>query len=217
MNPTMTPTSSGLLLKPFTRNRQTMKNTQQFIKNHIRESARVKNLIPEKCSSDIELAVNTIVHCFKNGGKLLLCGNGGSAADAQHIAAEFIIRLSHDVVRPGLPAIALTTDTSVLTAGGNDIGFEKVFSRQVEALGKKDDIFLGISTSGNSKNILLAAETAKKTGMGTIALLGGTGGKAIALFDISICIPSENTQHIQEGHITVGHIICELVERTLFA
>ncbi len=194
-----------------------MKDTQQFIKSHVRESARVKNLIPEKCSTEIDQAVNAIVRCFENGGKLLLCGNGGSAADAQHIAAEFIIRLSHDIVRPGLPAIALTTDTSILTAGGNDIGFENVFNRQVEALGKKGDIFLGISTSGNSKNILLAVETAKKAGMKTIALLGGSGGKAAALFDISIRIPSENTQHIQEGHITVGHLICELVERALFA
>lgn len=189
---------------------------QQFIHNSLKESADVKLLIEKECSADIINAVDILVPAFKNGNKLLLCGNGGSAADSQHIAAEFMIRLSHDLQRPAIPAIALTTDTSNLTAGGNDIGFENVFARNVEGLGNKDDVLLAISTSGNSENILLAIEKAKSKGMKVIGLLGGNGGKCKDIVDLPIIIPSSNTQRIQEGHITVAHIICELVERSLF-
>jgi len=191
-------------------------NKQQFIHNSLKESAEVKLLIEKECSADIISAVNILVEAFKNGNKLLLCGNGGSAADSQHIAAEFMIRLSHDIQRPAIPAIALTTDTSNLTAGGNDIGFKNVFARNVEGLGNKGDVLLAISTSGNSENILLAIEKAKSKGMKVIGFLGGSGGKCKDIVDVPIIIPSSNTQRIQEGHITVAHIVCELVERSLF-
>lgn len=188
----------------------------KVISKHLRESAKTKERIIESCTQNISEAAREIVACFKNNGKLLICGNGGSAADAQHIAAEFVVRLSHDLVRPALPAIALTTDTSLLTAAGNDIGFDNVFARQVEALGRKNDVFIGITTSGNSENVLRAAIKAKQIGLRAIAFLGDDGGKAIDFFDIKIIIPSSNVQHIQEGHITIGHIICELVEREMY-
>jgi D-sedoheptulose 7-phosphate isomerase len=191
-------------------------NIQDKIKKHLLDSVKVKEQVSVECLSDIEKAIFEIVSCFKAGNKLLICGNGGSAADAQHLAAEFVIRLSHDVERPALPAIALTTDTSQLTAGGNDIGFEKVFARQVEAYGKSGDILLGISTSGNSKNILRAFKLAKEKKMKTIGLLGTGGGEAKNICNFSIIIPSDNIQYIQEAHITVEHIICEWVERQLF-
>lgn len=191
-------------------------NKEQFIHNSLKESADVKLLIEKECSSGIIDAVDILVTAFKNGNKLLLCGNGGSAADSQHIAAEFMIRLSHDLQRPAIPAIALTTDTSNLTAGGNDIGFKNIFARNVEGLGNKGDVLLAISTSGNSENIVLAIEKAKSKGMKVIGFLGGSGGKCKDIVDIPIIIPSSNTQRIQEGHITVAHIICELVERSLF-
>lgn len=191
-------------------------NKEQFIHNSLKESADVKLLIEKECSSGILDAVEILVTAFKKGNKLLLCGNGGSAADSQHIAAEFMIRLSHDLQRPAIPAIALTTDTSNLTAGGNDIGFKNIFARNVEGLGNKGDVLLAISTSGNSENILLAIEKAKSKGMKVIGFLGGSGGKCKDIVDIPIIIPSSNTQRIQEGHITVAHIICELVERSLF-
>jgi D-sedoheptulose 7-phosphate isomerase len=184
---------------------------------HIKGSIKIKEQVIDLCSKDIEIAISEIVSCFKSGNKLLICGNGGSAADAQHLAAEFVIRLSHDLDRPALPAIALTTDTSQLTAGGNDIGFEKVFARQVEAYGKPGDVLLGISTSGNSKNILRAFKLAKEKDIKTIGLLGSGGGEAKSICDTSILIPSDNVQHIQEAHLTVEHIICEWVERQLFS
>ncbi|WP_456442608.1 D-sedoheptulose-7-phosphate isomerase [Caldithrix abyssi] len=187
------------------------------IKKHFEESVQVKRLTFNHCAPTIEQAVELMVKSFKDGKKLLLCGNGGSAADAQHIAAEFVIRLSHELDRPALPAIALTTDTSVLTAGSNDLGYELVFARQVEALGQSGDVFLGITTSGNSPNVLRAAEVARKKGMATIGFLGNDGGRGKSLFDAPIVVPSVNVQHIQEAHITIGHIIVELVETTLFA
>ena len=161
-------------------------------------------------------ADNILVQSFKNGKKLLLCGNGGSAADCQHIAAEFVIRLSHKIKRPAMPAIALTTDTSNLTAGGNDIGFENVFARSVEGLGNEGDVLLAISTSGNSPNIIKAVDMAKSKGIKTIGFLGGLGGRLIDMVDVPIVIPSYNTQRIQEGHITVAHILCEMTEEELY-
>ncbi|MBZ0178294.1 MAG: D-sedoheptulose 7-phosphate isomerase [Melioribacteraceae bacterium] len=190
---------------------------QKFIHESLKESAEVKLLIEKECSAEIISSVDILIDAFKNGNKLLLCGNGGSAADSQHIAAEFMIRLSHDIERPAIPAIALTTDTSNLTAGGNDIGFENVFARNVEGLGQAGDVLIAISTSGNSKNILLAIDKAKEKGMKVIGFLGGTGGKCKDKVDIPIVIPSSNTQRIQEGHITVAHILCEAVERIIYA
>jgi len=190
-------------------------NRKQFIEDQLRDSAETKIQTIEACEESILRSVELILGSLRNRGKLMLCGNGGSAADAQHLATEMVVRLSHDIERPGIPALALTTDTSILTAGGNDIGFENVFARQVEALGNPEDILLAISTSGNSTNILKALEMAKEKNIKSIGLLGGTGGKCKDQVTIPIIIPSTNTQRIQETHITLGHIIIEIVERDL--
>ena len=189
---------------------------QKFITDSLNESSETKLKIKELCFDDIIKAIDLLVECYKNGNKLLLCGNGGSAADCQHIATELMIRLSHHINRPALPAIALTTDTSNLTAGSNDIGFENVFARNVEGLGNKGDVLLAISTSGNSENVIKAVEMAHQKGMKVIGFLGGSGGKLKSLVDLPIIIPSSNTQRIQEGHITIAHIICEMVEDRLY-
>jgi D-sedoheptulose 7-phosphate isomerase len=191
-------------------------NKTEFINKSLTESAETKKLIASSCLDDILASVDLIVKTYQNKKKVLLCGNGGSAADCQHIATELMIRLNHNINRPALPAIALTTDTSNLTAGGNDIGFENVFARNVEGLGNAGDLLLAISTSGNSPNVIKAAETAHKKNMNVIGLLGGNGGSLKTLVDVAIVIPSSNVQRIQEGHITVAHIICELVETELY-
>ena len=189
---------------------------RKFIIDSLVESSETKIAIQNQCMDEILSAVDLLVKTFKDGKKLLLCGNGGSAADCQHIATELMIRLSHDIARPGLPAIALTTDTSNLTAGGNDIGFENVFARSVEGLGNEGDVLLAISTSGNSANVIRAVEMAITKKMKVISFLGGTGGKLKELAHLPIVIPSYNVQRIQEGHITIAHIICELVEDNLY-
>jgi len=191
-------------------------NKEKFIVDSLKESAETKLKIERVCKDGILKAVDLLIDAFKNSHKVLLCGNGGSAADSQHIATELMIRLSHNINRPALPAIALTTDSSNLTAGGNDIGFENVFARNVEGLGSKGDVLLAISTSGNSENIIRAVNKAGEKGMKTIGFLGGTGGKIKSIVDLPIIIPSGNVQRIQEGHITVAHIICELVEEELY-
>ncbi len=193
-----------------------MFDRDKFFEESLKDSAETKNKILEHCKKDVFAAIDIIVNSVKNGGKIMFCGNGGSAADSQHLATEFVIRLSHDLDRPSIAAIALTTDTSLLTAGGNDIGFENVFARAVEGLGKEGDVLIGISTSGNSKNVINAFAKAKEKKVKTIAFLGGTGGKIKRTTDVGIIIPSSNTQRIQEGHITVGHIICESVEREMY-
>ncbi|WDF54448.1 D-sedoheptulose 7-phosphate isomerase [Mucilaginibacter sp. KACC 22063] len=165
----------------------------------------------------IETISNTaslIINAYKNGKKTLLAGNGGSAADAQHISAELVARFYFD--RPGLPSIALTTDTSIITAIGNDYGFERLFARQVEAQGTSGDVFIGLSTSGNSPNILQALAMCKEKGITTIGLTGGNGGKMADLCDICIKVPSNDTPRIQEAHILIGHILCYLIEEQLF-
>lgn len=189
---------------------------KKFIQESLFESSRLKKEILEKCETEINSAVDLLVNCYKNGKKLLLVGNGGSAADCQHIATELMIRLSHHIKRPALPAIALTTDSSNLTAGGNDIGYENVFARNVEGLGNEGDVLWAISTSGNSPNIIRAIEVAKSKKMYVLGLTGSTGGKMNNLCDVLIRVPSENTQRIQEGHLTIEHIICELVELELY-
>jgi len=191
-------------------------DAKKFIIDSLNESAETKLKIKDQLMEEILKAVDLLSACYKSENKLLLCGNGGSAADCQHIATELMIRLSHHVQRPALPAIALTTDTSNLTAGGNDIGFENVFARNVEGLGIKGDVLLAISTSGNSPNVIKAVEMAHKKGMKVIGFLGGSGGKLKDFVDLPIVIPSSNVQRIQEGHITVAHIICELVEDKLY-
>ena len=155
-----------------------------------------------------------LIDRYEAGNKLLIAGNGGSAADAQHIAAEFVSRFNFD--RPGLPALALTTDTSILTAVGNDYGYEHLFRRQIEANGLAGDVFLGISTSGNSPNILQALEAARHKGLTTFGLTGASGGKMRQLCDYCLCVPSSETPRIQEAHILIGHTLCAMVELALF-
>jgi len=187
-----------------------------LLRTHLQTSIETKQQVLQSCEADILAAAARITASLREGGKLLLCGNGGSAADCQHIAAELVIRLTHDFVRPGLPAIALTTDTSMLTASANDFGFAHVFERQVQALGRPGDVLVAISTSGDSENTLCALNYASAHGMHTIALTGGTGGKMASVAEIVIHIPSTSTQHIQEAHIAVGHILCAIIERSLF-
>ena len=193
-----------------------MFDRNKFFEESLLESAETKKSIIEHCRKDVFAAIDLIIVSVKSGGKIMFCGNGGSAADCQHLATEFIIRLSHDLNRPSIGAIALTTDSSNLTAGANDIGYDNVFARSVEGLGRHGDVLIGISTSGNSASVIKAMEMAKSKKIITIAFLGGSGGKMKGIADVSVTIPSSNTQRIQEGHITVGHIICESVERELY-
>ena len=189
---------------------------QKFILDSLKESAETKQKIATQCVSEIIKAIDMIIEAFNKKKKILLCGNGGSAADAQHLATEFVIRLNPKIQRPGLPAIALTTDTSLLTAGANDIGYDNVFSRSVEALGAEGDILIGLSTSGNSESVNNAFRKAREKRMKTIALLGKDGGKSRDLVDLAVIVPSSDTQRIQEGHITIGHIIFQEVEQEMF-
>jgi len=186
------------------------------IRNHLVNSSLLKAKIAE--SDDLVQRIYDasamMIQCLLNGGKILWCGNGGSAADSQHLSAELVARLN--MTRPGLASIALTTDTSLITAWSNDVGFETLYSRQVEALGKKGDVLFALSTSGNSPNVLEAVKSARIKEMTSIALLGKKGGTIHEFTDLSIIIPSENTQHIQEAHITIGHILCDLIESKLF-
>ena len=184
-----------------------------FIKESLLESAELKRTVAETMADGIEKAIEAICSDLKSGKKVLLMGNGGSAADAQHIAGELVGRFKKE--RKAIPAISLSTDTSILTAIGNDYGFEKVFERQIEALGNKGDVVIGISTSGNSENVYRAMKLAKKMGLTTIGLLGNDGGKIKNLSDIALVVPSKNTPRIQETHITIGHILCEGVERII--
>ena len=187
----------------------------QRIHEHLAMSADVKLQVASICSGAILAAADLIAESFQMGGKLLICGNGGSAADSQHLAAEFVSRLTQDFERPGLPAIALTTDTSFLTAYTNDYDFEGVFARQVQALGSPGDVLLGISTSGNSKNIVQAIRTAQDAEMQIIVLTGDID-LLPDLADVAICVPNTDTQYIQEAHLAIEHILCGLVERMLF-
>lgn len=189
---------------------------QKKVQVHLIESAEVKRVTSEKCMDSILKAAQLISDTFASGGKVLLCGNGGSAADCQHMAAEFVCVLNRAFDRSGLPAIALTTDTSVLTAHANDMHFDAIFERQVQALGKPNDLLIGISTSGNSKNVIAAVKRAKSTKIQTLAL-SGNNGKLRKIADVAISVPSANTQYIQETHIAIEHILCELVEDYLFA
>jgi D-sedoheptulose 7-phosphate isomerase len=162
----------------------------------------------------MEDAALACIHCLRQGGKILLAGNGGSAADAQHIAGELVSRFAFD--RPGLSAVALTTDTSILTAIGNDYGYERLFERQVQTLGREGDVFIGYSTSGKSPNILRALEEARGKGITTIGFTGNRGGPMQVLCDHLLEVPSGDTPKIQEGHLVLGHILCGLIENALF-
>jgi len=189
---------------------------ENSISSHINDSINTLKKIPVQLSADIKEAVNIIIQTFSLGHKLLIAGNGGSAADAQHIAAEFVVRLSKDLERPALAAIALSTDSSILTASSNDNGFRTVFKRQLEALAQKGDCFMALSTSGNSENLLAAVKYAKQENIKTIGLLGNDGGAMQNLVDIAITVDQSSTQHVQEAHICIYHIICDLVERSLY-
>jgi len=185
------------------------------IQQHLHKSAEVKLAAAEICAPAAEAAVHLIADSLKNGGTLLLCGNGGSAGDAQHIAAEFVATLDHQRPRPGLRALALTTDTSFLTAFTNDFGYDNVFARQVETLGRNGDVLIGLSTSGNSANVVAAVKAAKANGIRTIAMTGESGGALKDLADVVIAVPSSQTGHIQEAHIALGHAITAAVEKAL--
>lgn len=179
----------------------------------IEESIALKKKIKSELAEKIVKLSGILSSCLKKGGKVLLCGNGGSAADAQHIAGELVVRLKSTSKRKALPAISLTDNSSVLTAAANDFGFEKVFSRQVEALGRRGDCLLAFSTSGESSNVNVAIRTARRIGMKILALSGKNGGEMSRIADFSIIVPSFDTQRIQEIHILIGHIICDLIER----
>jgi D-sedoheptulose 7-phosphate isomerase len=186
---------------------------RDVIINSIEEHRKVFDEIIAGKTSDIRRCAELIWNAISAGRKILLCGNGGSAADAQHIAAEFVGR--YETERRALPGIALTTDTSALTALGNDYGYEKVFARQVEALAQKDDVLIGISTSGNSPNVIAALLSAKEIGCVTIGMTGAKGGRMATLCDVCLLVPSERTARIQEVHITVGHLWCEYVDQQI--
>lgn len=183
------------------------------IKDILLESIQVKEELLRTGIGKIIEITDLITGCLKKNGKVILFGNGGSASDSQHIAAEFVGRFKKD--RNALAAIALTTNTSILTALANDYGYEIVFAKQIEALGQKNDVAIGISTSGKAKNVVLGIKQAKKMGLKTIALTGADGGELAKLTDISLVVPSSVTARIQEAHITIGHIICELVEEAV--
>lgn len=189
---------------------------KSYIVEQIREAQRVASVMSmdESLLLQLQRAAEACIQCMREKGKILLAGNGGSAADAQHIAGEFVSRFAFD--RPGLPAIALTTDTSILTAIGNDYGYEKLFARQVQALGQTGDIFIGYSTSGKSPNILRAFEEARAQGLVCIGLTGNRGGPMRELCDYLLEVPSSDTPKIQEGHLVLGHILCGIVESVLF-
>ena len=186
------------------------------LRKHVLGSIATKQRVLEDCEEAILSAARAIVSSLAAGGKMLLCGNGGSAADCQHIAGEMVSVLNQTFPRPGLAAIALTTDSSILTASANDFGFEGVFERQVQALGKAGDVVVGISTSGNSENVFRALGYASRNGMRTICLTGASGDRMAQMAENPIRVPSSNVQHIQEAHITIGHVLCDLVEQSLF-
>ena len=185
------------------------------IKSLLEASAQVKEQTAQQLSDKAEEAALVIATSLRNGGKLMLCGNGGSAGDSQHLAAEFVATLDHKNPREGLPAIALTTDSSLLTAFSNDFGFEGIFDRQVDTLGQAGDVLIAISTSGNSENIIRAAKAALKKDIAVIAMTGDTGGKLTDYCSILLNVPSAKTMHIQEAHIALGHAITAAVETHL--
>ena len=188
----------------------------EYIKKEVAASAETKQKIlnDEAFIAKIAEVAQACLDVYHSNKKTMLAGNGGSAADAQHIAAELVGRYGFD--RPSIPSLALTTDSSNLTAIGNDYGFERVFSRQVEGMGQEGDLFIGISTSGNSQNIINAFESAKAKGITTVALTGRDGGKMAQMADYALIVPSNATPRIQESHILIGHILCDIIEKELF-
>lgn len=188
----------------------------RILEQNIQENIEVHKQLLAGGEGNILQAIHQIKKTIESDGKILLCGNGGSAADAQHIAAELVIRLRSSYDRPAIAAQSLTVDTSIITAGGNDYGFQFIFARQIEALGRRGDILVAISTSGNSGNVIEAVNMAHEKGLYVIGLLGGDGGKLGKLVDLAINVPSQNTARIQECHSLIGHVICEILEKELF-
>ncbi|PJZ64146.1 D-sedoheptulose 7-phosphate isomerase [Leptospira wolffii] len=189
---------------------------KEIAAKQIQDSIDTKKLVLETLVPEIVQAGKIASEVLEKGHTILFCGNGGSSCDASHIAAELVVRYKSGNERRALPAISLSADSAVLTACSNDYGYEDVFSRQVAAFGKKGDLLIGLSTSGNSKNVLSALEEAKKIGMKTISFLGGDGGKMKGLADLDIIIPKKETARIQESHILIGHILCSIIEQELF-
>lgn len=187
---------------------------EKLVEKALRDNQRILNDFIKSNMDQVISFAQKIVWAFNNDKKLIICGNGGSAADAQHIAAEFINRFLME--RPPLPALALTTDTSIITSIGNDYSFNEIFSKQIKALGVGGDILLALSTSGNSPNVLAAVDTAKENGIYTVGLTGGEGGELVNHADTCMVVKGESTPRIQETHIFVGHMICELVDYILF-
>ena len=189
---------------------------QEKVMTTVNSSVAVKMSLLEEHLDDIVRIGTLLGGIVKNGGKIMFCGNGGSAADAQHLAAELVVRLRPNVNRKAIAGLALTVDPSIITAGGNDYGFDSVFARGVEAYGKSGDVLIGISTSGNSENILKAINQAKEMGITSLGLLGNGGGKIADVCDDCLIVPSDNTARTQESHIMIGHIWCEIIEEIVF-
>ena len=187
---------------------------QEILRKSLENSIKAKQNFVSAQEKNLLLLVDWLVSSFQNGGKLLVFGNGGSAADAQHLAAEFVNRFLID--RKPLPALALTTDSSILTSIGNDFSYDDIFSKQIHALGRRDDIALGISTSGNSPNVVNAIRTAREIGMQTAVLTGGNGGQLASEADLVLNVPCESTPHIQETHLWIEHMLCWLVDERMF-
>ena len=191
--------------------------TLELVRSRLEESARVKTEMSQDIAT-VELLAGIaakIVESLRAGGKVLICGNGGSAADAQHLAAELVGKFY--LVRAPLPAVSLTTNTSSITAVGNDFSFDDIFVKQMRGLGRRGDVAIGISTSGNSENVIRALDAAREDGLVTVAFTGQTGGRLVDHADLCLRVPSDDTPRIQEAHITAGHIVCELVEAAMFA
>jgi D-sedoheptulose 7-phosphate isomerase len=191
-----------------------MNSMKNILRQSLENSIKAKEEFVSSQEQNLILLVNWLVSCFGNGGKLLIFGNGGSAADAQHLAAEFVNRFIID--RRPLPALALTTDTSILTSVGNDFSYDDIFAKQIYALGKKEDVALGISTSGNSPNVVNAIQAAREIGMRTAVLTGGNGGKLASKAELVLNVPCDSTPHIQETHLWVEHMLCWLVDERMF-
>ncbi|HBZ00962.1 MAG TPA: phosphoheptose isomerase [candidate division Zixibacteria bacterium] len=185
------------------------------MKKALSDSAKIKMVMADTMAERIGEVVEALAATIRSGGKAIFCGNGGSAADSQHLATELVVRLSGNNNRKALPALALTTNSSILTACANDFGFDEIFARQIEALGAPGDILFAISTSGNSENVIRATKAAKRIGLVTVGFLGCGGGKLASLVDHALVIPSDDTQRVQEGHIAMGHIIIANMEQIL--
>jgi D-sedoheptulose 7-phosphate isomerase len=184
-------------------------------RRYLEETVRTISGVTDACTEDIAQGARVLTASLRSGGKVLICGNGGSAADAQHLATELLVTFTRDRLRPSIPALALTTDTSVLTAVANDLGADRIFARQVESLGSPGDALIAISTSGTSSNVLAAVEEARSRGLAVVALTGASGGKLATMADVAIRVPSELTAHVQEAHLAIEHLLASLIEARL--